>query len=147
MRILKSKAKSASPVHLILSLKPSIVTTIVTSFGGRHAGSALHLISHHSKGADAALRHSLQQECDGRVLGIIGAVDASVPILQKFLFGQARSIGRIGRVSPGAGTLREMANGNPIAHHRPPALWPAPVFWHRNDLRGFAGIIAGDWII
>jgi len=50
VRILKSKAKSASPVHLILLLKPSIVTTVVTSFGGRHAGSALHLISHHSKG-------------------------------------------------------------------------------------------------
>ena len=71
----------------------------------------------------------------------------SVPILPKFLFGQARSIGRIGRVSVGAGALREMANGNPIAHHRPPALSPAPVFWHRNDLIGFAGIIAGDWII
>jgi hypothetical protein len=40
-----------------------------------------------------------------------------------------------------------MANGNPIAHYRPPAHWPAPVFWHRNDLIGFAGIIAGDWII
>jgi D-xylulose 5-phosphate/D-fructose 6-phosphate phosphoketolase len=57
----------------------------------------LHLISHHSKGADAALPHSLRQECDGRVLGIIGAVDASVPFLPKSLFGQARSIGRIGR--------------------------------------------------
>src|SRR3984893_12995853 len=50
VRILKSKAKSASPVHLILSLKPSTAITIVSSFGGRHAGSALHLISRHSKG-------------------------------------------------------------------------------------------------
>ena len=56
---MKSKAKSASPVHLILSLKPSIVTTIVTSFGGRHAGSALHLISHHSKGGRCGLAPQL----------------------------------------------------------------------------------------
>jgi hypothetical protein len=37
-----------------LSLKPSAAITIVSSFGGRHAGSALHLISRHSKGAGAA---------------------------------------------------------------------------------------------
>jgi hypothetical protein len=37
---------------LNLSLKPSAAITIVSSFGGRHAGSALHLISRHSKGPE-----------------------------------------------------------------------------------------------
>ena len=48
------------------------------------------------------------------------------------LFIDARKSGTFRRVLPGTGTLTEMANGNPTAHHRPPALWPAPVFWHRN---------------
>jgi len=79
------------------------------------------LISHHSKGADAALRHSLQQECDGRVLGIIGAVDASVPILPKFLFGQARSIGSIGRYRLAPARLGKWRTGIPsrITVHQP----------------------------
>jgi hypothetical protein len=43
--ILRSKAKSAFPVHSILSLTSSTAITTVTLFGGRHAGLALHLIN------------------------------------------------------------------------------------------------------
>ncbi len=41
-----TKAKSAFPVHSILSLTSSTAITTVTLFGGRHAGSALHLTNH-----------------------------------------------------------------------------------------------------
>jgi hypothetical protein len=42
---LQSKAKPAFPIHSILSSMSSAAITTVTSFGGRRAESALHLIS------------------------------------------------------------------------------------------------------
>jgi hypothetical protein len=39
------EAKPAFPIHSILSLMSSTAVNTVTSFGGRHAESALHLIS------------------------------------------------------------------------------------------------------
>ena len=41
----KSKAKPAFPIHSILSSMSSTAVNTVTSFGGRHAELALHLIS------------------------------------------------------------------------------------------------------
>src|ERR1700738_2903963 len=67
-RTSKSKAKPAFPIHSILSSTSSAAITTVTSFGGRHAESALHLIScvlpsYYSLGAKRSCsslhRHSL----------------------------------------------------------------------------------------
>jgi hypothetical protein len=44
-RTSKSKAKPVFPIHSILSSTSSTAINTVTSFGGRHAESALHLIS------------------------------------------------------------------------------------------------------
>ena len=44
-RTSKSKAKPAFPIHSILSSMSSKAINTVTLFGGRHAGSALRLIS------------------------------------------------------------------------------------------------------
>src|SRR3981081_297887 len=45
VRTSKSKATPVFPIHSILSSTSSTAINTVTSFGGRHAESALHLIS------------------------------------------------------------------------------------------------------
>jgi hypothetical protein len=61
-QILKSKAKSEFPVYWNLSSTSSTAITTVTSFGGKHAGPALHLIRESTLSVTGSCRYGVVME-------------------------------------------------------------------------------------